>query len=243
VAFTPNLAGQLASGSSAFVFLNGNPYTAFPGSIVPPDSLAGNLPGRAGGGDGTDLLINGISPVTGLLLDGSGSTVTGNRAVIQGLSENNLIDPVAQTAGLDIFNLGLPAGVLTVGAGTGNAFDALAFNGATATDPDMGSFSPAVSQITGRNIASGPLVPVTLNAPSFVNGTAPVIRPGLILNGGDEVGSRTSGIADNLFVTLHTTFSIAVNGNLPVLGGLAADGFPAGDQLSMRHSRELQHLV
>ncbi|MFM8475698.1 MAG: beta strand repeat-containing protein, partial [Planctomycetaceae bacterium] len=233
VAFAPNLAGQLTSSGSAFVFLNGNPYTAFPGPIIPPDSLAGNLPGRAGGGDGIDLLINGISPVSGLLLDGNGATVTGNRAVIQGLSENSLIDPVAQLAGLDIFNLGLAAGVLTVGAGTGNAFDALAFNGATAADPDMGGFTSAADQITGRNIASGPLVPVTLNSTSFINGTGPVIRPGLIVNGGDEAGSRPSGIADNLFVTPHSQFSIAINGNLPALNGLAADGFPAGDQLSM----------
>ena len=233
VAFAPNLAGQLASASSVFVFLNGAPYTAFPGPIVPPDSLAGNLPGRAGGGDGIDLLINGISSTAGLVLDGSGSTVIGNRAVIQGLSENSLIDPVAQTAGLDIFNLGLPPGVLTVGAGAGSAFDALAFNGAVAADPDMGSFTSAASQITGRNIASGQLVPVSLNGTSFMNGTAPVIRPGLILNGGDEGASRPSGIADNLFVTLHSQFSIAVNGNLPVVGGPAADGFPAGDQLSL----------
>ncbi|MFM7058814.1 MAG: beta strand repeat-containing protein, partial [Planctomycetota bacterium] len=232
-ALAPNLAGQLAAGSSAFVFLNGNPYTAFPGPVVPPDSLAGNLPGRAGGGDGIDLLITGISPVTGLQLDGSGSTVIGNRAVIQGLSESSLIDPLSQTAGLDIFNLGLTPGVLTVGAGAGNAFDVLAFNGATAVDPDLGSFTSAASQLTGRNIASGPLVPVSLVGASFVNGTSPVIRPGLIINGGDEGTSRLSGIADNLFVTLHSQFSIAVNGNLPILTGLAADGFPAGDQLSL----------
>jgi hypothetical protein len=233
VAFAPSLSGQLLAGSSAFVFLNGNPYTAYPGAVVPADSLAGNLPGRAGGGDGTDMLINGISPTSGLILDGSGSTVIGNRAVIQGVSENHLIDSVAQTAGLDVFNLGIGSGVLTAGAGAGNAYDALSFNGATASDLDMGSFASAANQITGSNNISGPLVPVTLAAASFINGTAPVIRPGLILNGGDELGARPSGIADNLFVTLHSQFSIAVNGNLPVPGGLATDGFPAGDQLSM----------
>ena len=233
VALTPSLPGVLTAANSAFVFLGGNPYLTTPGAALPQDSLAGNLPGRAGGGSATDLLINGIAYASGLTLDGSAAPTIGNRAVVQSLSELNLIDPIALTAGLDIFNLSVGAGVVVPGAGSGNAFDALSFNGATVTDADLGTVTSSPDQINAHNIAFGPLLPVTLIPNSFTNGSTPVVRPGLILNAGDENNARPSGIADNLAVNLHSVFSIAINGNLPVLGALASDGFHAGDQLSI----------
>ncbi|MEY3457521.1 MAG: hypothetical protein RL215_678, partial [Planctomycetota bacterium] len=233
VALTPSVTTAAVAASSAFVFLGGNPYITSPGAVSPPDSLAGNLPGRSGGGLGVDLLINGMSNSAGIRIDGSGSSAIGNRAIIQTLSEAPLIDPVSLAAGLDPFNLGLGAGIITPGAGVGNAFDAVSFNAAPVSDADLGLFNSAPDQIAARNVAFGPLLPVNLVASSFTNGNAPVVRPGLILNAGDEASARNSGIADNLFVNLHSAFSIAINGNLPALGALATDGFHAGDQLSI----------
>lgn len=233
VALTPSLPGTLAAASSAFVFVGGNPYLTAPGVALPQDSLAGNLPGRAGGGTATDLLINGISNTNGLTIDGSTATTIGNRAIIQALSESHLVDPVAFAAGIDVFNLGLGAGVIAAGAGLGNAFDAVSFNAAAVVDPDLGTLSSNPDQITARNITFGALLPVNLIATSFTNGSMPVIRPGLILNAGDENAARLNGLADNLAINLHSAFAIAINGNLPVLGVLAPDGFHAGDQLSI----------
>ncbi|MFN0016898.1 MAG: dockerin type I domain-containing protein [Pirellulaceae bacterium] len=248
VAQTPSVAG-LSAQSSAFVFLNGNPYITSPGAIAPPDSLAGNFPGVAGGGLGVDMLINGIAPASGaffptggLTLDGSGTSAIGNRAIVQALSETNLLDPVSAGAAVDVFNLGLGAGVLVPGTGVNNAFDLVSMNGAFAFDNDInpGGIASSPNQVLVQNIVSGLLVPVTVVPASFVNGAAPSSRAGLIANGGDEAAARGAGftlqgqgIADNFFAAQHPLFTLGVNGNLPVFGPLGADGFPAGDQLNL----------
>ncbi|MEI7699500.1 MAG: reprolysin-like metallopeptidase, partial [Planctomycetia bacterium] len=231
VALTPTVAGQTVAGTSAFVFLNGTPYTGSPGATSPPDTLSANFPGIAGGGNGTDLLLNGIAAATGLTVDGSGSSLTGNRVIVQAISETNLTDAIALAAALDVFNLGLGAGVLVPGAGGGNGFDAIAINGSTTLDVDMGTVTSAINQVLARNILSGPLVPVTVVPASLLNGTTPGARSGLIVNGGDEILARASGIADNFTASPHPLFNIGVNGNLPVSGAISADGFLAGDQL------------
>ena len=232
VALTPTIAGQTNAGTSAFVFLNGNPYIASPGAALPPDTLSGNLPGVAGGGTGTDLMIGGISPSSGLTMDGSGTSSTGNRVIVQALSEVSLSDPVAVTASLDVFSLGLGPGLLVPGAGAGNAFEAIAVNGSTTFDADMGLEPSGFNQVSARNILDGQLVSVNVVPTTLVNGTTSWSRPGLIINGGDETAARISGVADNFTARPHALFNIAVNGNQPVLGAISADGFPGGDQLT-----------
>jgi hypothetical protein len=226
VALAPTVAGETVAASSAFVFLNGNPY-----DIAPPDSLAANLPGIAGGGTGVDMLLNGVDAATGITLDGAGSVgpADGNRAIVQAASELALIDP----AGADTFDLGLGATVLVPGFGIGNAYDAIAVNGAGGVDPDIGIVGSLPDQVVVNNISAGLLVPVTVVAPSFINGILPTSRAGLIVNGGDEAVARANGIADNFFVNTHPLFNIGINGNLPPLGPLAPDGFPAGDQMNL----------
>ena len=109
--------------SSAVVFLNGAPYLG-----TPPVTIADSRPGVAGGGNGPDLLINGISPASGLLLDGNGIPAGGgDRAVVYGASENNLVDVGNPT---DIFGFG--AGVLQPGFGVNAAFDTVTVNTALA---------------------------------------------------------------------------------------------------------------
>lgn len=210
------------SATSAFVFLDGNPYLD-----VPPESLATFLPGLAGGGQGTDMLINGALGTRGIRLDGSGTDSVGNRAVVQALSESDLLVPGGTN---DIFGLGTP-GVLVPGVGAGNAYDLIGINGATVSDP-AGSSSSAANQVTTRNTVSGPLLPVSLVAATFTNGGLPTARAGLTINAGDEAAPRANGIADHIAATAHPSFNIAVNGNLPGLA-FGGNGLPIGDQLDL----------
>jgi hypothetical protein len=240
VALSSGLGAGVSAASSAFVFVGGDPYITSPGAIVPPDSLAGNFPGVAGGGTAVDMLINGIDPA-GITLDGelpAGSPQdAGNRAIVQAISEAHLSDPVALAGGVDVFDLGLGAGVLVPGSGALAAYDLIAVNGAAGFDPDIGFAVAAADQVVAVNIVAGLLVPVTVLPLTFQNGVLNTSRAGLIVNGGDEAAARgggfvNAGIADNFFVTAHPLFNIGINGNLPPLGPLAPDGFPAGDQLN-----------
>jgi len=201
-----NLTAVPRSAGRALVFLNGNPYLN-----APPDSLATFLPGLAGGGRGPDLSLDGIAG--NLTLDGGAVSGEGNRAIVQGVSENNITTGGA----LDIFGFG--AGVLIPGAGAGNAYDTI-----NVTD----------SLVTINNIAQGPLTPVALVTASFNQTSAdtPFQRAGLIVNGGDEAVAQASGIADNITALVSPVFNIQVNGNLPTLV-LGPDGLPRGDQLNI----------
>src|SRR5262249_34668142 len=114
VAELPTDAGAgTTAGSSVAVFLGGAPYLN-----TAPGTIANSRPGVAGGGFGPDMVINSIA-AAGITLDGGGATSgTGDRAIIYGASENDLVDVGNAT---DIFGFG--PGVLQKGFGPGNAFD------------------------------------------------------------------------------------------------------------------------
>ena len=211
-----------ADSSSGFVFLDGNPYLD-----VPPESLSGFLPGLAGGGAGVDLLIHGINPNAGIVLDGSGVSSIGNRAVVQASSEDDLVIPGGTN---DVFNLG--AGVLVPGAGPGNAYDLIAVNGAITRDSGV-VLASAANQVVTQNLALGNLLTVTVNPDSFVNGDLATSRPGLTVNAGDELDSRANGVADHIAAQPHSKFNLAINGNLPTLD-FGSNGLPIGDQLDLQ---------
>ncbi len=197
----------LPNNSSAVVFLNGSPYTE-----APPDSLVGFFPGVAGGGNGPDLYINGMDG--DILLDGAGTDVNGNRAIVQAASEADLTTPDL----VDYFGFGV--GVLLPGFGGGDAYDTIDVNN---TVPNR--------VITTNNLA-GTLLNVDVLPGSFVN-TMPVPpRPGLIVNAGDEAVPQANGVADNITAAAHPQFNIQVNGNLPGLA-FGLDGLPIGDQLNL----------
>lgn len=205
--------GLLDNDSSATVFLNGNPYLS-----APPDTLAGNLPGYAGGGTGVDMLIRGIDNSVGsdgITLDGAGFSAIGNRAVVQATSENDLLIPGGTN---DVFGFGV--GVLIPGEGPGGAYNVINVN-------DSGD-----NRVTTSIVGGPDLVAVTVVPGSFVNSAPTPPRPGLIVNGGDELAAQPSGVADDFFVTPHAQFNIQINGNLPVLA-FDGDGLPVGDQLTL----------
>ena len=192
---------------TALVFLGGNPYLD-----APPESLAGFLPGLAGGGQGPDLFLDGIG-AAGLTLDGGAAAGEGNQAVVQAVSENDLTTGGA----LDIFGFG--AGVLIPGAGAGNAYDTIAVSD---------------SQVLVSNNLLGSLTAINLETASFDQTSAdtPVQRAGLIVNGGDEAVAQANGISDDITAAVSAVFNIQVNGNLPSLV-LGPDGLPLGDQLTI----------
>lgn len=209
--------------SSAFVFLDGAPYRD-----VPPETVTPSLPGFAGGGSGVDMLLNGINPSLGLMLDGSGTNVIGNQAIVQAASEGNVVVPGGT---IDIFNLAAGSGVLIPGFGNNQAYDLVAVNDAFLSD--SGTFvSSVANQVYTHNLTFGQLVTVNVLPGSFTNGTANTSRPGLIVNLGDESAPRANGIADHAAARPHAQFNIQVNGNLPS-DAPGTDGLPAGDQLDL----------
>jgi hypothetical protein len=193
---------------TGLVFLGGNPYLG-----TPPETLATAIPGLAGGGQGPDLFIGGIDAVAGLTLDGGAAAGEGNRAIVQAVSESDLL-----TGGtLDIFGFG--AGVLIPGAGAGNAYDTI-------------DVTDSRGEVTNNLL--GALTPINLATASF-DQTSPdtaTQRAGLIVNGGDEAVAQASGISDEITATVSPVFNIQVNGNLPSLV-IGPDGLPIGDQLNL----------
>ncbi|MFM2096035.1 MAG: hypothetical protein RIS70_3159, partial [Planctomycetota bacterium] len=209
--------------SSAFVFLDGSPYLD-----VPPETVTPSLPGFAGGGSGVDMLLNGINPTLGLLLDGSGTNLVGNRAVVQAASEGNVTVPGGTN---DIFNLSLGSGVLIPGFGANKAYDLVAVNDGYVSE--SGTFIAATAnQVYTHNLHAGQLLTVNVVPGSFTNGTDNISRPGLIVNLGDESTARGNGIADHAAARPHAQFNIQVNGNLPS-DARGSDGLPVGDQLDL----------
>ena len=221
--------------TSALVFLNGTPYLDTPPvSIAPTAARPGNTslrPGVAGGGLGTDLDLNGlgnpnINPgLPGELnLDGNDAPDGGgDRAVVYGLSDNDLVDLGNPT---DIFGFG--PGVFQPAAGGEGGFDTF-----TITD----------SRVSTTNTHNGgtPLTTVTLNAGSFVQNVpeSSTQRAALVVNGGDEAGPRGSffdalhpDAADIFLPTISQRFNIQTNGNLPVLS-TGVFGQPQGDELDV----------
>ncbi len=205
----------LNNNTSALVFLNGTTYTQ-----TPPDALINgtNFPGVRGGGNGPDILINGIGGGN-ISVDGegnSGMVDTGNQAIVYAPSEMNLTTGGA----LDVFGFG--SGILIPGFGGGNAYDTIDVN-----------VAPNPNQVRVTNNAFGPLLNVTIIPTSFVQNGTPNVnqQPGLIVNGGDEAMAQPNGISDNFTASPSNLFNVQANGNLPILA-LGADSLPAGDQLN-----------
>jgi Ca2+-binding RTX toxin-like protein len=199
-------AALLPNSTSALVFLNGTPYLS-----APPDSLINSRPGVAGGGTGTDLLLNGMFPAFGLTLDGNGTPAgsPGDQAIVQAASENDLVDVGNPT---DIFGFG--NGVLTPGFGFLQAYDTI-----NVTD----------SQVSTFNNAFGQLTTVHLNTNSFLQDN-PVLTSGLIVNGGDELFPGIVDLAcggfrsDSITVTLSNVIPITINGGTPPNDGVDHQG-------------------
>jgi hypothetical protein len=201
--------GLRPNDTSALFFLDGTPYLD-----APPVTVADSRPGVAGGGNGPDLLINGLDAAAGIYLTGGGASGDGDRAIVYGASENGLVDVGNPT---DIFGFG--AGVLIPGFGVGSAYDTMTVN-------DAG--------VVTSNNAFGPLTTVSIDTASFVQ-NLPVEatqRPAFIVNGGDEAVAQPSGIADLFNVTPSTFFNIQINGNLPDPATFV-NGVPQGDQLNV----------
>ena len=198
--------GLLANDTSALVFRGGTPYLD-----SPPETVAGSLPGVAGGSAGPDLLINGLVPGSGVFLQGGGIPAGGgDRAIVYAASENDLT-----TGGVnDIFGFG--PGVLIPGFGAGSAYDQVVVDD---------------TLVFTTNNAFASLTPVFLDTPSFVQDTpdSPQQQAALVVNGGDELAADASGVADSFVVTVSENFNIQVNGNLPSLA--FTDGLPVGDEL------------
>ena len=202
--------------TSALVFLGGTPYLS-----TPPVTIANSRPGVAGGGFGPDLLINGMTPGSGVFLSGGGNSATpgdGDRAIVYAASENDLVDVGNAT---DIFGFG--PGILQPGFGANNAYDTI-----NVTD----------AAVTTTNNTFGPLTPVLLNTASFVQAGPAVStqQSAVIVDGGDEAGFQANNVADDITVTISTNFNIQVNGNLPGLTfANPADKFSErqGDQLTI----------
>ncbi|MCA9270225.1 MAG: hypothetical protein KDA41_17205, partial [Planctomycetales bacterium] len=201
---------QLPNADEALVFLGGNPYLS-----AAPDTVAGQFPGLAGGGLGPDIRFGGLD--SSITLNGNGNTGTagqGDRAIVYAASEMDLL---TAGGGADPDYFGFGAGVLTPGFGGGNAFDIITVDG---------------TGVSTVNNANGALVRVNVDV-SFAQAgpPAPAQRAALIVNGGDEAIPQPNGIADQFFATPSAEFNIQVNGNLPALGPIGPDGFPAGDEL------------
>ncbi|WP_425614911.1 dockerin type I domain-containing protein [Anatilimnocola sp. NA78] len=210
--------GLLNNTSSATVFLGGTPYLN-----TPPETVAGSLPGFAGGGTGPDLLINGMTPASGLRLFGDGAVAGGgDQAIVYASSEN----PLVTGGALNIFGFG--PGVLIPGFGVGNAYDTISVNGALV---------PAPVGFTDVRVLNGALadirVPVYVDNVSFVQATppSPAQQAAVIVNGGDEAVAQPNGISDNITAFVSPNFNIQVNGNLPSL--IIGPNGPVGDQLNL----------
>lgn len=209
--------GLLPNSTSAVVFRNGTPYLNAPPESTQPTPPNG-LPGFAGGGGSTDLLIGGMAPssgpasAAGLTLDAGGPAAHG-RAVVYAASELPVSVPGAT---LDYFGFG--TGNLLPGFGAGGAYDTIA-----ASDSVVA---------TTNSLLGGPLTTVHLVTASFVQAGPPLpTQPaGLTVNGGDEAGS-VGGVADTITADLSTNFNIRVNGNLPFTSGA-----PSGDHLTVTSS-------
>ena len=205
--------GLLPDPQQALVFLGGAPYLQ-----TAPDTVQGSLPGVAGGSVSPDLFLNGVT--SPLVLDGGGNTGTvgqGDQAIVYAASEDDLI---AAGAG-DVFGFG--PDVLIPGFGAGNAFDDIDVN------------APFAVEVSVVNNLVGPLMEVDIVEATFIQAGAPdpTQQPALIVNGGDEAVAQPSGISDAFVATPSPLFNIQVNGNLPVLGPVGPDGFPAGDELNL----------
>ncbi|MGI8980394.1 MAG: dockerin type I domain-containing protein [Pirellulaceae bacterium] len=204
-----------ASGQT-LVYRGGTPYLG-----APPATIVGARPGVSGGGAGPDLAIDGIAPA-GITVDGggnSGAAVSGDQVVVHGFSENQINNGGTAPIFSGSF-AALGAGVIQPAVAVGTAYDDILV-------------TQALVDIT--NVGVGQLLLVNVNTATFTqNNPLPPAdeRAGLLVNGGDEVGTRPNGVADDFFVTVSSNFNIKVNGNLPDPAIIGPDGLPRGDQLN-----------
>lgn len=173
--------------NSAQVFLGGQIWTG------PADGLFdNNLPGTAGGGIHSDLVVNGIDDIT--VVTTGNNAPTNDQLIVFAPGENDLIDPNST-----INDLGLGNQVLIPGLGTGNAFDDI-------------NISENVIQISNNSL--GALLDVDVLAPFWVQNDPN--QAALIVNAGSEAGTRPNGIADDITLNASTLFKLGVNGQEPV---------------------------
>lgn len=171
---------------SAQFFFDGQPWSG------PSDGLfTDNLPGIAGGGLNSDIIVRGINDID---VRQFGAPPTNERAIVYAPGEADLLDP---NSNIDDFGFGNK--VIIPGLGIGNAFD----------DVDI---SDTGVEITNNTL--GALLRVDVIAAEFAQNNTD--NPAIIVNTGAEAGTRPNGIADDITVTASTVLKLAANGQEPV---------------------------
>jgi hypothetical protein len=191
---------------SALVFLGGSPWVGPSGG-----AFAANLPGVAGGGVSSDLLVNGIDDIDVIP---RGGPPTNDRLFVYAPSEDNLVDGAS---GIDDFGFG--TGVIIPGLGGGNAYDEVIVSDA---------------QVSITNSSLGALVDVDVASPGNDFRQITPERVGIIVNTGFEANPQGNGIADFITVNPSTNVKLGVNGGDPLPAGA-----PNGDRLEITIPGEL----
>ncbi|MDA1018241.1 MAG: hypothetical protein O3A00_27780, partial [Planctomycetota bacterium] len=203
--------------SSANVFLDGEPLIDT--GTAPFNSPATNNPGvngDSGGFEGPDLNLNGLAQATGLTFNSGNAVGAGDRLVVNAPTEDLGIG-APQSAGWNGFDstdaLGnvLLNSTVRGAAGSNTAFDDITINDTSVIINNRGDGS-------GNNL----LLQTNFITASF-NGS-PLGQAEVIVNSGEEQGTRTAGlgaalVADDVTVVLSTTIHFQVNGGAPPLPG------------------------
>lgn len=170
----------------------------------PPEDYFSRLPGVAGGSTRPDLVLTGILGFGGLVISDPIGT---NRLYIYGQNESDLVAPGT----FDPFGFG--PGVILPGTGSGGAYDVM-------------NVSDTSASVNGFSFS--------YNNTDFVQ-TSPTTQPAIVVNSGFEGNPpSTSGldVADDIFLTLSSTYLFQVNGGDP---DPTATGIvpPDGDRLQI----------
>ncbi len=213
------------SASGALVFLGGNPWDG-PSDV---DAFLDAYPGLAGGGNGPDMQILGITPGGPITFDdGDASSVADDdQLFVYAPSETGISDASTIVDPWD------PAGVgngFTQG-GAGQLIPAFGAPPGGSSHDDIFVSDAGVSIDNGPAPGIGPLIDVAIADPTedFVKTNAATELRGLIVNSGDEaLPDAGDGIADDIFAVLSFNFGLQINGGNPVPGFA-----PQGDRLQV----------
>ena len=190
------------SATEANVFLAGTPLLT-----IPPDSPYANNPGVAAGAAGPDINLRGMrtqndltSTTSGLILQGVGNE---DRLVVNAPTESNngTVLNTAATSGFGGNAFGSSSTVRAVN----QAFDNI----------DVTDSRVRIERFDNNNTSLGALIDVNIVTTSFDR--ALPTEAELTVNTGEENGIRTTGIADDVTVTLSTAFRFQINGGEPPL--------------------------
>ncbi|MCA9118853.1 MAG: hypothetical protein KDB11_01650, partial [Planctomycetales bacterium] len=209
--------------SRALVFLDGDPWDG-----PNEGDLFDQFPGVAGGSNGPDIDINGVSAAAGALTIQGNTTPTAtedDQVYIYAPNEAPLTDAAGNTTTLNPFGFGV--GVIIPGFGGGTSFDAIDISNPGAVTR---------TQITSdRNGAATNLLAVDMTRANGFGQTNP-LEPGLVVSTGFEVTpfvSATDQRADATTVTPSPDYFIQVNGGRPFDPGDVTA--PVGDRIILNY--------